>query len=203
MKKYRNFQLLLYPDEDLSHMFALNKLKENNYSYCGCVHDKDTFTSDDESVKNGSHSVGDLKKSHTHIILKFQNGRYLNSVADELGIQHNYIQPCEILRNGLLYLIHQGNDDKYQYEPSSVFGTIKYEFDKFTEVRSEGERVLCILDLLDSLPTPTTYRSLLVACCKNGLYSEFRRLGIGASKLLDEHNMDGYLNDVKNALERI
>ena len=62
------------------------------------------------------------------------------------------------------------------------------ELQKYLVDEDEGSRVLKILDLIDSMPKPCSYRQLLVAVCNNGFYGDFRRMGSGVKTLLDEHN---------------
>ena len=163
-----------YPEEDLTHLFALNKL-EIGYQYCACDHDKDI----DEN--------GELKKKHTHVFIRLPSARYRKPLADELGIDENYLQPCSSAKAYMKYLIHFGEKDKYEYETSEVYGNLKSELEKLIEPADEGMRVLKIVELLDSLPTRLTYKDFLIAVCRNGLYGEFRRLGVGAVRLLEEH----------------
>lgn len=188
--KNRNIRAILYED-NLNHIAVLDFLSSTSYSYAYILHDKDTWTKKDEE-SNPEHIEGSFKKPHFHLVLKFPNARYPSAVAEELGIpeqEHHLFTVCPDLDNELRYFVHADNPDKYQYDASSVVGNLAFQFNKVIDNRNEGERVLCILDLLDSLPRPTSYRAFLVACCKNNLYGEFRRLGIGATKLLDEHNM--------------
>ena len=105
--------LLLYPDDD-SHLNALDIIR-SSYSYVGILHDKDTWSEEDE-INNAEHKLGELKKPHYHIIIKFAQPRWNTAVSDELGIALNYFEPCRSFKNAGVYLVHSGIDDKYQYD---------------------------------------------------------------------------------------
>jgi len=184
-KKYRTVRLVLYPEEDLSHTFAMKALDTKGYSYVAVNHDKDVYTEDDDCPKD---KVGTKKKPHTHVVVRFGGARYPSPFCESLGIKLNYCFVCDNPKNAMLYLVHHGYDNKHQYDLDECYGPLKPELSKYLDCDNEGDRVLRVLDVLDSLPKGTTYRKFLVACCENGLYSEFRRLGAGVSKLLDEHN---------------
>lgn len=184
-KKYRTVRLLLYPLEDPTHFEAMKKINNAGFSFVACDHDRDTYTEDDDCPPE---KIGTLKKPHTHVVVRFGGARYPTPFCESLGIKINYCFECDNPKNAMLYLVHHGFPNKFQYEFSDVYGSLRFELAKYLECDTESDRVLRVLDILDSLPKPTTYRKFLVACCENGMYSEFRRLGVGVSKLLDEHN---------------
>lgn len=76
------------------------------------IHDKDVLGN------------GKLKGRHVHMWLRFKTKRYLSSIASWLGIEPQYIEKSRQGRyaeeNGLAYLIHANDADKYQYEPTEV-----------------------------------------------------------------------------------
>lgn len=184
--KTRTFCGVWYPDEDISHLFALNVLNEYGFQYCAINHDKDTY-SEEDIIPEGL-SVGDLKKPHTHVYIRFRTARYLDAVAKELKIGTNYLQQCKNSVGQLLYMVHDGYPTKYQYSVDEVYGPLACEVKKSKVMEDEGIRVLRILDILDTLPPLASYREFLTRVCKAGLYSDFRKLGSGAKVLLDEHN---------------
>lgn len=186
--KTRTFVGVWYPDEDLSHMFALNVLNEYGFQYCAINHDRDTYSIEDK-IPDGK-KVGDLKKPHTHVYIRFRSARFLDAVAKELKIEPNYLEPCRNSVGSLLYMIHDGYPSKFQYSPDEVYGPLACEVKKSKVMEDEGLRVLRILEILDRLPTRCTYRDFLTAVCKAGLYADFRKLGSGAKYLLDEHQCE-------------
>lgn len=169
----RHFEIILYPKEDEKHKEILEFIRKS-YSFLAIEHDKDVT---DE---------GELKKPHYHVIVSFKNARYLNGFADEVGIAPNYIEVKNDLDKALLYCIHFGNKDKFQYDVNNAEGELKKRLIAIISKSDEAEQVKQIIDLLYSLPKPVTYTQLLLACCDAGLYSAFRRLGYGIKMLLDE-----------------
>lgn len=186
--KTRTYCMVLYPEEDMTHLFALNKLETHGYSYCAIDHDKDTY---DEYDGCDESLIGTLKKKHTHVYLRLKSPRFAEPLAEELGIKPNYLQVCRDSKSALLYMVHDGYPNKYQYDIENVYGSLRFEISKMLVTEDEGSRVLQILDIIDSMPRPCTYRQLLVAVCNNGLYGDFRRMGAGAKTLLEEHNCPG------------
>lgn len=184
-RKDRKWRLLLYPD-DSSHVEAMSRLAQGGYKYIAIKHDKDKW-SEGESE---SHKAGELKKEHWHVVVKFPAARYNTAVAKELGIGVNYMRDCQDFDAGVLYLVHYNQKDKAEYEPEECFGTLVPHLMKLLEDDCEDVRVLQIVHLIDSSPGRCSYREILVKCCNNGLYGEFRRLGAGVKYLLDEHNAD-------------
>ena len=113
MEKFRsrNFNLVLY-DEDESHKNALDYI-EKNCDYAMILHDMDT------------NEIGEIKKAHYHVVLRFPNAKWSTSLANDLGIGENYIEECRSLKRSLLYLIHYYDEDKYQYDIDDVKGSLK------------------------------------------------------------------------------
>lgn len=186
MEKYRDrkFCLLLYP-EDASHKACVEKLIQGGYDCAVVLHNQDIWTELDPAYDPEKHTIGEKKKEHWHIVLKFQNPRWNTALADELGIKPNYLEKCTNLDSALLYLVHEGYPEKYQYDIESVQGSLKVNLQKLLLDEDEGSRVLRIVEIIDNSPSPT-YREILIKACKAGLYGEFRRLGSGVKYLLDE-----------------
>ena len=109
--------LLLYPEEDLSHKEAL-KYISNTYECAYIVHDKDTDTH------------GEIKKAHTHVVVKFPNYRWRTALGEELKITPNYLEKCRNMENALEYLIHFKDTDKFQYNFEDVKGILKNKLKK-------------------------------------------------------------------------
>lgn len=180
--------MVLYPD-DPTHVACIDLLKSSGYSFAAILHDKDTYLESECTPDNG-HTPGELKKPHWHVVLRLTNARWRDGIADELGIKHNYLEVCRNRDNALLYLVHEGFNDRYQYDVSDVFGSLTPNLEKLLVSDDEGERVLTIVHMIDQSPGRVTYREILVKVCKSGLYGDFRKLGSGAKWLIDEHNDD-------------
>lgn len=180
----RNWVMVLYPD-DPTHIECITRLEQSGYNYAGILHNEDVYDkhdTDDDSL------IGSKKKPHYHIVLSLKNPRFRTPLADELGIEPNYLEVCRNRDSSLLYMIHDGFPNKYQYDPSDVFGSLAIAVTKLLVDESESARVLKVLDVLDTMPIPTSYRAFLTRCCELELYGDFRRMGSGILRLLDEHN---------------
>lgn len=181
--KKRNWTMLLYP-EDPTHAAAMDILAAGGYKYVAILHDSDLWGEGESE----NHAAGEPKKEHWHVVLKFSQARYNTAIAKELGIKENYMEPCANFDNACLYLVHANAEDKHQYDPSALFGSLVSHVNKLLLDDDEGTRVLEIVKTIDAMPGKASYRDTLVWACKNGLYGEFRRLGSGVKWLIDEHN---------------
>lgn len=184
----RNWVMVLYPD-DPSHMECLSILEKSGYNYAAILHCEDVY---DEHDTDDSEKIGTKKKDHFHVVLSLKNPRFRDPLADELGIKPNYLEVCRNRDSALLYLVHDGFPNKYQYDPANAFGPLALAINKLLVDESESARVLKVLDVLDTMPVPTSYRAFLTRCCELELYGDFRRLGSGILRLLDEHNTSFY-----------
>lgn len=115
---------ILYPDDNLNHKQALSLIQQK-YDYLFICHDKDEYifdAFDDNGVV--THSKGELKKPHYHILLHFNNPRYCSGVAKELCIEENLLQKCSSADSYIIYLTHKDEPLKHQYEVSDFSGTL-------------------------------------------------------------------------------
>lgn len=179
MEKFRSrtFALLLYPQEDITHREALSKI-EKSYDYAHITHDKDF---DDDGV---------IKKSHVHVVLRFENQVWNTKLAKDLGITENYIENVRQFDNALLYLVHANDPDKFQYDFSSVCGTLKTRLkEKLNSVnKSEGEKMIELIDYIESYNGFLSVTEFSRYCASNGYWAEFRRSGSILLKVIEEHN---------------
>lgn len=185
--KKRNWAMVLYPD-DPSHVAAMELLEKGGYKYVAILHNQDTWA-DGESE---AHEAGEPKKEHWHVVLKFTQARYNTALAKELGLKENYLEPCANFDAACLYLVHANAEEKHQYEPTELFGSLVSTVVKLLSDDDEGTRVLEIVKTIDRSPGRAKYRDVLVWACQNGYYGEFRRLGSGVKYLIDEHNEEFY-----------
>ncbi len=172
--KARTMLIVLYPE---SQQDAIDSIRAN-YSHIGILHDKDT----DEN--------GELKKAHWHFIIRFRQARWSSSLANELGIDDHF-ESCKSLDSACRYLLHLDHPEKYLYPASeAVFSKDnQVVFNKaISDNVTEDSCVMTIVDIIDSYPYKITYGYILRRVCELGLYGEFRRMGILAVKLIDEHN---------------
>lgn len=185
----RNYCAVLYP-EDPAHAACIDKLSNGGYNFAGILHDKDVY----EDGEN----KGQLKKPHWHIVIKFSNAIWRNPTAKELGIEPNYLQKSSSLDGALLYLVHEGNPDKYQYDQESVFGPLKSRLAVLLAEDDEGTRAIKIADIVDGCPGPIGYSELLRKAVSAGLYADLRRMGAFAVGMLREHNYEYQYSNGRN-----
>lgn len=176
--------VLLYP-EDETHAAALELIRQS-FNYVGILHDKDTWTEEDEQ-QNPDHKAGELKKPHYHIILKFTQARWNTAIAEDLGIAPNYLEQCRSFDSAAVYLVHDGLSDKYQYDSEALEGPLVPAVMKLLAPADENGRVLELMKLIDSMGY-ITYRQLIVVACENGMYADCRRMGFLLSQVIHEHN---------------
>lgn len=186
----RTFDLLLY-DEDESHRSAL-ALLATGYKYIAIKHDKDTW-SEDDSLPDGV-SIGDLKKTHWHVIVRFPQSRWDTALAKELGITRNYIQKCVSYEGSLLYLIHRGIPDKHQYDPSECIGNLMKDLEKALddEIDLDG-KVQDVIDILDDREF-WTVRAFLEEAVKRKRSGMALRMGGFLSVMISQHNQSNQIS---------
>lgn len=175
-ERSRVFNLLLYPNEDESHKKALLYI-ENNFSYAYICHDRD------------KDNQGELKKSHTHIVVQFSNAKWKNSLAEELAITPNYIEKSRSLEKSLLYLIHYGNSDKEEYFKEEVKGPLKNKLELLLLKKTSTEEDI-IISLLNYIKSQDylTITDFVTFTCSCGLYSYYRRSQSTFKSIIEEHN---------------
>lgn len=180
-----NWALVLYPSEDSTHKKALDYIINNYSKYAYIKHDSDLLDN------------GDLKKEHYHVVIQFTNYRWRNAVADELQITPNYLEKIRNLENSLKYLIHFNNSDKYQYDISLVQGTLKQKLIGYlnTTDKSESDKVIELLDFLESQKGYVNLSNFLRYVCSINMYDIYRRSASTFIRLLEEHNNRQTLKD--------
>ena len=175
----RKFVMVLYP-EDPTHAAAMEKLKSGGYNFAAIKHDKDVTEN------------GEKKKDHWHVVVRFKNAVWNTSIAKDLGITPNYLEACKDVDSALLYLVHFGNEDKFQYEYEAVFGPLKVRLATLLAEPDEGARVLTILDIIEKTPGCISYSDLLKKAVAAGVYADLRRMGTIGVALVREHNDEAY-----------
>lgn len=173
-----HWALVLYPNEDPTHKTALEYIKENYSKYAYIKHDKDVLED------------GSIKKEHYHVVVSFSNYRWRNAISNELGITINYIEKVRNIENALKYLIHYNNSNKYQYDIEEVKGTLKHKLDTLinNEDKTESEKVLELLDYIESSKEYIRVADFIRFVCSSNLYDIYRRSATTFMKLIEEHN---------------
>jgi len=185
--KFRSakMRLLLYPD-DLSHVEALERIKEN-YDYAYILHEPEE----------------DTKKSHWHVVLRFKNAQWNSSIAKNLGISLNYIRNCNSLDKALQYLIHYNEPDKKQYDISCVVGPLvdrlKVSLNK--KERTEDEEAKILIDYIKNQSEIISFTRFAQYCVTNGFWATYRRGQNIFRLLINEHNDELRSNQLKRIIE--
>lgn len=172
--------------EDMGFEDLLSILDRKGMPYVYALHDKDT---DD---------MGELKKSHYHIVVRVKGGMTLSAFKKNVGIR--YAEPLKSWEGYCVYLIHADSESKsrgkYQYPVDILCGSLRDDAIKVINKalggkqkgKSEDDKgILEILDFIESMDYVTT-ACLVRWCCQNDLYSVYRRAGRIVADLLQEHN---------------
>lgn len=114
-----------------------------------------------------------------------------------MNIPSNYIESYSSIKTALLYLVHYNQGEKVQYSANDTYGNLKTDLFKYilNTPSTEEERVIKLLDLIDSYYDYTTYSKFVRDVCKNGLYDILRRNNFMFIKILDKHNEKYYTNN--------
>lgn len=190
-EKYRGrvHMILLYPDNE-QHLDALYKIGQS-YDYACCLHDKDTWTEEDEK-KNPEHKAGELKKAHFHVIVRTSNATWNTALCKELNIEDKFCEQAKNIDNALQYLIHYNDTDKTQYKIEDVTGPLRTKLiESINKVeKSEGEKVVELIEFIRNYDGRLSITDFASYCAQNGYWSEFRRSGAIFCKIIDEHNSE-------------
>ena len=178
MEKFRSRKMcmLLYP-EDETHKKALEYIKLN-YDYAMITHDQDL------------NEEGEIKKSHTHIVITFPNAKWKTAIADELGITLNYIEKCRSLDNALEYLIHYNDDTKHQYDIEEVQGSLKSQLKKIilNDGKDENVKAYELITYIENYDGPIDEGDFFKYSCEVGMYDVARRSAYILLRIIDKHN---------------
>lgn len=170
----RTWMLLLYEDDPTHKAVLDGKLADLDWNYAGRLHDKD-----------------DGVKVHHHVVVLFKDGRKNADIADDLGIDKRWLRAWDRKKKALRYLCHRDNPEKFQYSTDGIYGTIAEQAvsacSKGNEL-SEAQAITELTKLIDEIDGFVSYSFFLRYVADRGLYPVFRRLGIIATRLVDEHN---------------
>lgn len=170
----RTWMILLYPDNEEHNKVLEETLNDLDWNYAGRIHDQDEGT-----------------KPHHHVVVLFKDGRKNTDVANDLGIDKRFLRAWDRKKKALRYLCHRDNPEKFQYTTDGIYGTIAEQAvsacSKGNEL-SEVQSVQEIANLLDEIDGFVSYSFFINLVAERGCYATFRRMGILATRLIDEHN---------------
>lgn len=180
-KRFYNFTCVIYEDDENFSAQKFNLAQENEVIYIR--HDKDV---DDE---------GNDKKPHYHYVIKLKNACTISALSKRVGVQENMIEPVKKSLNGCLkYLIHYGDDSKYQYDSKLVESNsdkLKRKFlDLVTKDVPESDKVESIEDYILNFEKGCYIEWHILAkyVRKINMWDAFRRNSWYFTKLVDSHN---------------
>lgn len=188
-KRYRIFNLLLYPDNS-KHKKAIERLLSTEFNSVGILHNFDTYTED-----LNEHKAGEHKKEHYHFVVKFKNNRTISSLSKALDIEERFIEPTCSFKNSAKYLLHIGCENKYQYDSTDLIGSLVPEIIKLIDDTTEEIKAIKICHLLDDFECYISTAVFLELISKNGLWGVYRRCCYSFNRVLDEHNSKYVKND--------
>ncbi len=156
-------------------------------------HDKDIFTEDvlneDGSIK---YNAGDLKKAHYHFLLKFKNGTAISAVAKKFKVNKNQVQIIKNFNSALKYLIHFGQDEKYQYSTEEVHSNSKILMARFEQNIiddiPEVQKVQQIQEMIETFEGYIELGILGKSVQKANIWDAFRRNMTYFLRLVDLQN---------------
>ena len=166
---------ILYPDDNEAHKKALSLIL-TKYNSLAINHNKDTFLFD-VTDENGEtvHKKGDLKKAHYHIIVRFDNARYVSGFTKELGIEDNIIQTCSSFKGYVIYCTHIDEPLKYQYQASDFVGWLVPQAIKILDKPQDpGDMLMDVLRFIQDHPSISWFQ-LAEWCNTYGYYSTLMR----------------------------
>lgn len=105
--------------------------------YMWLVHDHDTYSEEDlkalesKGLDMTQYHLGDPKKDHVHVFLRFKSPTTLPKIAKTFGVPKQYVtlwRGPNVWGNAISYLTHRtlGAVGKYQYDPSDVHANFDY-----------------------------------------------------------------------------
>lgn len=170
--KNRSASCVVYPESCPDLISAINHLEPMRYAYI--LHDCDT----DE--------FGELKKSHYHVYLYFENARQFSSIANAFCIAENNIEPVKNLRSLIRYFSHIDYPDKWQYNFQDIV-SFNLDIEKHYADVSESARINQMLDLIeDCLSKGMPTIDIMRECANKGFYADLRRSGWLGHQIIEE-----------------
>lgn len=176
-RKY-NYLGIIYEDDENFDNQLFNLVQEKEA--CWIRHDQD--------VKED----GELKKTHYHFVIKLKNPCTLSALAKRLEINENMLEYVKNVNSSLKYLIHYGDDNKFQYDPrdvSSNSDVFKNRFlDLVTKDIKESDKVLSIYEFINGVKKPINVNMLFKYVQKHNLWDAYRRNYAIIKDLTYQHN---------------
>lgn len=155
-------EVILYLDNDLHMNFLYDIIKKYDYAYI--LHDKDL--NEDKTDK----------KPHFHLLLFFNNARYINSIFKEFNLDNNNL--IEFAKKDkvhtIRYLIHCDNNEKFQYSIEDIHTNLDLS-NYFINKTNETNDIMIIFEFIQNFKGNLSMQVLFKFVIDNNLWSSYRR----------------------------
>ncbi len=187
-------------------------------SYLGVIYEDDeNFETQFLSLKQEKESIwirhdqdineetGDYKKPHYHFVIQLKNACTLSALAKRLHVNDNMLEYVKNMTSSLKYLIHYGDDNKYNYNKEDVQSNSEKLKRRFQDLVSrdipEVEKVITIQEFIENFPDFIKISVLSKYAQKHNMWDAFRRNYSIIKDLANEHNgkMSGELYGWKHS----
>lgn len=166
-KKSRQWSFLLYLDSGSLEKAEEITRKTGLQAFRSPLHDKDTWTEEDEK-ENPEHVTGSLKKPHYHWVILFPNPRAMSSVTGlfkEVGVQ--YAEAITSVSGLWDYATHKNSPEKAQYDGEPVSYNGFSIADYRTPTKADTRRTIYMLIDYIKRNDITSFTSLLLGLLSN------------------------------------
>lgn len=132
--------------------------------YVYILHDKDTYTVEDEK-KNADHKADTPKKAHYHIAIRLEYGVDIKYIAKWFHVEENFINRVKGKWVDMLkYLTHENALTKYQYAEDEVISNYDWKKEKEKAVKksnSEARKSEIINDIVNGVIREFNYNDYI------------------------------------------
>lgn len=196
-KRRRLYEITIY-EENVDKMAYAYDLP--NCKYYHCFHDKDMYDEDRYDEKgNLLHKKGDLKVSHHHLLLYFNDGITKKSLCKKLHIEKENLvkywgakDPKGRKDYRIQYLVHYKSKDPYkvEYDIEDIVTNDENIYKYFgNDDSKQSKDIVLLFDFFDSREGRIiSYRTFLNFVYEQGLWGTYQRNASIFNRLFDEHN---------------
>jgi hypothetical protein len=136
---------MVLPCEWPGHMAIVHHAKTLAKHYYWIRHDRDFYGDAPEDQSDSSHSPGELKKPHVHLLMTFNSSRDLSTVQNYFSefpeLKENSYEKIANAHGAKRYLTHADNPEKAQYKIEEVETNDKLFSNLFVEKISSHEEI--------------------------------------------------------------
>lgn len=177
-KRVRNYLGVIYEDDKNfdNQFFNLTQEKESIW----IRHDKDL------------NEEGEVKKPHYHFVIQLKNACTISSMAKRLEVNENMLEYVKNVNSSLKYLIHFGDDNKYNYDKEEVQSNSEKLKRRFLDLVSkdtpETDKMIGIYEFIQGQNDYIDPNILFKYAVKNNIWDAYRRNYAIIKDLVNNHN---------------